>query len=125
MTKKIMNPQDIKVEVASGTSYVCAMCERYWQGRALGLDRCTAPAECGSPLIGDNFTHYVGPLKDFREYCFVCGKVSTHSITVNGRIRKIGACPDHMKWLEEAANKKRSREEAELIQMGSTEVFEE
>lgn len=88
-------------EMRNGVSAVCATCDRYWEGKRLCLPKCTALSACGSPLAGDTFTHYQGPLtpEAFIAFCFVCGAASLSVIRVGSKARRIGVCDDHVRLL--------------------------
>jgi len=98
-----LNPDLAEAAVRSGLSAVCATCTRYWEGRDQGLPepRCTAKTKCGSPLAGDDFHEYDGPIIDFDRQCFVCASPSRYGITVRGRKRIIGVCATHAKLLSD------------------------
>lgn len=108
-----MNGFDSKramAEVAKGTSFVCAMCTKYWAGKEIRTTTkklihrirddqlCTADRDCGSPLGGDVFTAYDGPLTDFARFCFVCGNASEFGVRVRNLVRVVGVCETHAKW---------------------------
>lgn len=104
--------KDVAIEVAGGTSFVCAMCHRYWRGKEIREQgqkiravvvgqRCTAQENCGSPIVGDVFHLYEGPLTNFEKYCFVCGSPARYGIKVRELLRKIGVCENHVKIMEE------------------------
>lgn len=88
----------VALAVSSGVSIVCATCEKYWQGRDAGLpgDRCTAKTPCGSPIAGDVFHEYVGPITQFDRWCFACGSPATHALRVKSLVRVIGCCSSHL-----------------------------
>jgi len=98
-----LNPALAEAAVRSGLSAVCATCSRYWEGRDKGLPepRCTAKTKCGSPLAGDDFHEYSGPITEFDRQCFVCAGQSRYGITVRGRGRVIGVCLTHAKLLSD------------------------
>jgi hypothetical protein len=98
-----LNPDLAEAAVRSGLSAVCATCVRYWEGRDRGLPepRCTAKTKCGSPLAGDDFHEYSGPIVEFDRQCFVCAGQSRYGITVRGRSRVIGVCLTHAKLLSD------------------------
>lgn len=93
----------IATAVTGGLSIVCSTCKRYWEGRDKGLPepKCTAVDGCGSPLIGDDFHEYDGPISDLARWCFVCGSESKFGIRVGTRPRITGVCKEHAKWLGE------------------------
>ena len=96
-----MHPLKIAEAVRSGVSTVCATCDRYWEGRERNLagGRCTSPEPCGSPLVGDFFHNYQGPITDFHAWCFVCGEQPTHAIGVQNSRRRFGICEQHYQML--------------------------
>jgi hypothetical protein len=63
-------------------------------------DLCTAVDGCGSPLRGDCFHEYAGPLTDFTSLCFVCGKKPKFGVRVSKLLRPIGVCEAHIVWLQ-------------------------
>jgi hypothetical protein len=98
-----MNPKLIAAEVASGVSPVCATCKRFWEGRANDLPRpkCTAKKHCGSPIVGDTFSEYEGPMTDFTGWCFMCAGNSDYAVKVRSEERLIGVCKAHVSKLNE------------------------
>lgn len=77
---------------------MCATCTKYWSARDIGVpgSQCLAKDNCGSPLRGDDFHEYDGPITEFSRWCFVCGVDSKFGITVKGRKRVLGACAKHV-----------------------------
>lgn len=73
-----MNP---KAAMASGVSFVCAHCTKFWWSVDRKLDGCKAQQEkrnCAGPIKGLGFPEYDGPLKGhLQNFCFVSGDVST------------------------------------------------
>jgi len=104
----------MKAACASGLSAVCAACERYWEAREKGIpgDRCLARGPCGSPLSGDYFRYYRGILtaEAFQRFCFVCAEAATHRLSNPGWPRCIGACDEHVRWLQDPRMRQRLRE---------------
>jgi hypothetical protein len=98
-----MNPRLIAAEVATGVSPVCATCNKYWEGRANGLPRpkCVAQKPCGSPIAGDTFSEYEGPMTDFTGWCFMCAGNSDFAVKVRDEARLIGVCKAHVGRLNE------------------------
>lgn len=96
-----LDPLLVEAAVKSGLSAVCATCRKYWEGREKGLPepRCTAVSKCGSPLAGDDFHEYVGPITEFDRWCFVCASSSKYGVTVRGRSRVVGVCETHVRLL--------------------------
>lgn len=89
--------------MAQGLSAVCATCQRYWEARDRGIpgDACTTKIKCGSPIAGDVFSDYDGPLKSaLHLWCFVCAKRSDFGIQVTGRVGSVGICKDHIHYVE-------------------------
>lgn len=96
-----LDPLLIDAAVRGGLSAVCATCSKYWEGRDKGLPEptCTAKGRCGSPLAGDDFREYDGPMVAFERYCFVCAENSRYGVRVRGRPRTIGVCEKHISML--------------------------
>jgi len=90
---------DIKQAVSEGVSIVCATCSKYHEGKARRLATCTAVDDCGSPIIGDTFHEYDGPITDFLRFCFVCGRPGTKGVRVKDRRRIIGVCTAHVDYV--------------------------
>lgn len=80
-----------------GVPLACASCTNYWDGKLLGLPGCRIPGECGSPLVGDVFGQYNGPLTDdhLRDACYHCGGEGCVSIRVTGKRRLLNLCMEH------------------------------
>lgn len=97
-----LDPVRIAIEVSRGLSMVCATCENYWVVHDRGADRCQMVG-CGSPLAGDVFHLYRGPLADggFAKYCFVCGGVPKHQLRVGRKSRLIGVCQQHVQMFNQ------------------------
>jgi len=93
----------VEAAVRSGLSAVCGTCSRYWEGRDKGLPEpcCTSRTKCGSPLAGDDFHAYSGPITEFDKLCFVCAEASRFGIIVRGRTRVVGVCATHVKLFSE------------------------
>jgi hypothetical protein len=102
---------------------VCATCRHYWQGvERRGGDlrgTCTAPSPCGSPIAGDAFTHYDGPIGDFTARCFVCGKDADNALEVVGKARRVGVCRQHIGLVMEL---QAQRESAGLVVVGPSQT---
>jgi hypothetical protein len=94
-----LNAHLVEAAIKSGLSAVCATCHKYWEGREKGLPepKCTAITKCGSPLVGDDFHEYDGPMTTFDRWCFVCADKAKYGVTVRGRKRVIGVCQAHIK----------------------------
>jgi hypothetical protein len=98
----VMDPAKIAVAVSSGLSIVCATCEKYWEARDKGIpdDRCLAVDGCGSPIAGDVFHEYRGPMTQFDQFCFRCGDRATHAVRVDNSVRVIGVCSAHVEMIK-------------------------
>jgi hypothetical protein len=98
----VLDPSKIAVAVSSGLSIVCATCEKYWEARDKNVpdDRCLATDGCGSPIAGDTFHEYRGPMTQFDQFCFRCGDKATHAIRVNNSVRVIGCCSEHVEMVK-------------------------
>lgn len=98
-----LNPAKVGLAVQSGLSIVCATCTRYWEGRERGLpgSRCTSTTGCGSPLAGDTFHDYSGPITDFARWCFMCGSESEYAVQLPQSQRLFGVCGAHVARLSE------------------------
>ena len=93
-----LNPVKVAAAITNGLSAVCATCEKYWGARDLGIqgDACLAKEGCGSPIAGDVFHEYVGPMTQFDRFCFVCASPATHAVRVDMYVRVIGVCAAHV-----------------------------
>lgn len=91
----------VTAAIKSGVSCVCATCKRYEEGRDRNLPdgKCAVTSFCASPIGGDTFTHYQGPMTDFTQFCFVCSGEATQVVQVGERPRKIGICDRHLSYL--------------------------
>jgi hypothetical protein len=102
------DPTKVAVAIAGGLSAVCASCERYWAAREGGLPGhlCGTKTGCGSPMVGDVFHEYEGPMKgSLRNWCFVCGSKSRFGIKVRGKLGVIGVCEAHVHYVKQYAVK--------------------
>lgn len=92
-----VNPFKVALAVQHGLSTVCATCQRYWEARDKGVpdDRCTSTTNCGSPLAGDDFHDYDGPIVDFSQWCFICGEEPSCFLEKPGSKRVFGVCDKH------------------------------
>lgn len=89
--------------MTQGLSAVCAHCHKYWEARDKGVpgDACTTKMKCGSPISGDAFSDYDGPLKGgLHLWCFVCLQKADFVIRVTGRVVAVGACRVHVRYVE-------------------------
>lgn len=97
-----MDPKKIEAAMASGLSMVCSLCTKYWDARDLGVPdgKCLAVDGCGSPIAGDVFHEFNGPITNFEKFCFVCGDRATHGIRVDTHVRVIGCCKAHVELVK-------------------------
>lgn len=97
-----MDAAKIALAVSGGLSVVCATCEKYWGARDKGVagDTCLATDGCGSPIAGDAFHEYRGPMTQFDKFCFVCGNQATHAVRVDALVRVIGICTAHIQLVK-------------------------
>ena len=97
-----MDPVKIATAVSGGLSVVCATCEKYWDARdrAVDGDSCLAVDGCGSPIAGDVFHEYRGPMTQFDSFCFVCGDRAAHAVRVDTHVRVIGVCSQHVELVK-------------------------
>lgn len=97
-----MDAVKIAAAVSGGLSIVCATCEKYWSARDKGIagDSCLSVDGCGSPIAGDVFHEYRGPMTQFDSFCFVCGDRATHAVRVSTHVRVIGVCSEHMQLVK-------------------------
>lgn len=97
-----LDPVKVATAVAGGLSAVCATCERYWEARDKGIpgDTCLATDGCGSPIAGDVFHEYRGPMTQFDRFCFACGNQATHAVRVDLYVRVVGVCTEHVKLVQ-------------------------
>ena len=99
-----LNPVKVCEAAAKGLSIYCASCKKYWNAREQGVagDRCLSRERCGSPIAGDDFHEYEGPITDYMRFCFVCGAgTPRYGAQVQGKQRIIGVCAKHVRMLEE------------------------
>lgn len=111
----------VRVELARGYPIVCASCEDLHEARALGhADGCMAllrGQSCGSPLRGNDFPLYRGPLADaLLQICFVCGAPSDSSAAPRGKLgaRRIGVCRKHLELFKQK-REDRSDEQTAIV----------
>lgn len=98
-----LDPNKVSLAMAQGLSAVCATCKKYWEARDKGIpgDACTTRIKCGSPIAGDTFSDYDGPLKGaLHLWCFVCAKQAEFGVRLNNRATVIGACKNHIRYVE-------------------------
>ena len=93
----------VHLAVSRGLSVVCATCEKWHKARDFNVPdgRCLAVDGCGSPIAGDTFHEYRGPMTRFDQFCFVCGSQATHALRVDNSVRVIGCCADHVSMVKE------------------------
>lgn len=93
-----LDPMKIAGAIGNGLNVVCATCENYWEARDRGVpdDRCLSKDGCGSPIAGDAFHEYKGPMSQFDQFCFRCGNKATHAVRVSKHPRVIGVCSHHI-----------------------------
>ena len=94
-----LDPVKIAQAVASGLSIVCSTCQNYWNAADRGASSCQERS-CGSPISGDVFHKYSGPMSQFDRFCFVCGNQATNAIRVGSLVRVIGCCHEHVKLVQ-------------------------
>lgn len=90
-------------------SIICQTCSKWSQAQARGLDKCLAQDGCGSPIVGDTFHEYEGPITDFLRFCFVCGADAKKGVAVKGHRRRIGVCLEHVPFVVGMAPKEQRR----------------
>ncbi len=81
-----------------GYGIVCTTCEHFWIARDAQRARCGKA--CGGPISGKDFPHYRGPLPNFETWCFVCGAASDYGVKVDGSLRFVGVCKEHLRLLD-------------------------
>jgi hypothetical protein len=99
-----VSPEGAALAMASGLSAVCSSCAKYWEARDHGVpgSGCTTKVKCGSPMAGDTFSDYDGPLKGVLHlWCFVCAHPSELAIRVGGKHHLVGVCKEHLKYLKD------------------------
>lgn len=112
-----LDPAKVGLAVQNGLSTVCATCTSYWEGRDKGLPepQCAQEQPCASPLRGDSFSFYSGPLPTLEKWCFRCGSESDYSIVLTDATkRRVGVCSSHLDML-------RSSEGVRLNQIAGVE----
>jgi hypothetical protein len=86
-----------------GVAFICRMCVRWYQGEDMNLrdargdKMCAATSDCGSPISGDSFQSYSGPLDgSLGKFCYVCGKKNPeHALSCNvDNASRIGCCKE-------------------------------
>lgn len=97
---------NVKVAMANGFTFTCAMCVKLHQAR----DRAGAKdwavncgSECGGPGAGKSYPKYEGPLGDNHvAHCVFCGKDSPKQAvtTKSDPNRILGVCKEHLAYLK-------------------------
>ena len=84
-------------------SVVCVTCKHYWHARDKQIPGtgCLGPRGCGSPMAGDNFHGYDGPVPRERlgDRCFRCGAPASYAMRVLGKAGYIGVCHDDLDFV--------------------------
>jgi hypothetical protein len=95
------DPQRVAFARANGLSFVCSLCVKYWRARDSGVpgDQCLAVDGCGSPIAGDDFHEYEGPISPMEKWCFVCGEKPCYGIKYPARPRVLAICERHVPLL--------------------------
>jgi len=99
-----LNAVKVCEAAAKGLSIYCASCKLYWRAREQGVlgDQCLCKDKCGSPIAGDDFHEYDGPITDYMRFCFVCGAGDPrYGVGVEGKKKIIGVCVNHVRMIEE------------------------
>jgi hypothetical protein len=91
----VIKAENVALALRNGLFFTCALCEKYWEGIDRGLNGC-GKVNCGSPIKGNEFEDYIGPLSELRSKCFVCGNQSDFGVTVRGKWKIIGVCKSHV-----------------------------
>lgn len=123
-----LDAEKIALAVANGLSIVCSTCENYWKARDMGVpnNRCLAQDGCGSPIAGDVFHEYKGPMTQFDRFCFVCGMKATHAVRVDRYVRVVGICSDHVSMVKRLKPEGKRAPNVVLISKdGETEIRED
>lgn len=99
----MITPEKVLWAMAQNIGFTCAMCDHFWWGVERDAGGCKSKAMgtgCAGPLGGKDFPEYAGALKDvLSDWCFVCGKGSTHAAEPHGK-RAIGVCEKHLEMLK-------------------------
>jgi hypothetical protein len=100
-----LDPNEVQAAMKSGLSAVCATCTKYWEARERGVPgfKCLATDGCGSPIAGDDFHEYVGPLSAggaMEKFCFVCASPAKIGVRAKGKLRIVGVCEAHLPMLK-------------------------
>lgn len=109
----VIAPEKVRLVVANGLSFTCAMCLKYWRahdrsGVAVSEFVSCDGIDCGGPIVGKSFPEYEGPLTaDFMaSHCFRCGDPATKIAVVNGG-RHVGVCQRHVLTMDRLVEQKR------------------
>lgn len=93
----MLNAEQVKREIETGLSAVCAWCNRYWEAK----DRMGGAAfqcgvhGCGGPSVGMAFPKYTGPRPNKATYCFVCGGDPAGAVEFHRTGGMLGFCMKH------------------------------
>jgi hypothetical protein len=117
----------IAIAAGRGLSIVCATCERYHEARDRDIpgDTCLAVEGCGSPIAGDVFHEYKGPMTRFDKFCFVCGNEATHAVRVDNHVRVVGLCEPHVSFVKKLKPTNKRAASVVLISRDGEEVVDE
>ena len=98
-----ISERGIREAMARRVSCICATCERYWEARDRGIpnDQCMSAGECGSPIAGDSFSQYKGPMTQFDRWCFVCAAEAEFGVKPIDHSRVVGVCRDHIRLIDD------------------------
>lgn len=98
-----LDPREVSAAMRNGLSAVCATCDKYWNARDQKVPdgRCLSTDGCGSPIAGDDFHEYSGPLGSLEKICFVCGGTPKGVVRARGKLRLVGICEGHIPMLRE------------------------
>jgi hypothetical protein len=97
-----IDPTGVAHAMSTGLSAVCATCKKYWEARDHGVPGtgCLTKVKCGSPIAGDVFSDYEGPLNNaLHLWCFVCARASDLGVRVQGKSQVIGVCRAHLSYI--------------------------
>jgi hypothetical protein len=96
----MLDAKKIQDAMATGLSFICAMCKHWHAGVDAGLmdaegnPVCMHSKVCFSPLSGGSFEYYDGPMEfnAFR-FCYICGKVADKAIEPQvPNAKRVGVC---------------------------------
>jgi len=118
----------VAAAVGNGLNVVCATCDNYWDARDRGIPegRCLSMDRCGSPIAGDAFHEYKGPMTQFDKFCFVCGNKATHAVRASDHPRVVGICVDHIYLMKKLKPEGKQAPNVVLLSRdGDTEIGED